>query len=81
MLFASSRTQRPTQGQRSGGVAKMIAHDRNGEVVKSYKSFVVKAWMSYLVDQHDFTPPAWLNMQLMGSVKIGGAFMCSNKLL
>ena len=58
--------------RRSG---KMNVRDRNEKVVESYKHFVVKAWLKYLVEQHDFTPPAWLTIQLMSSINIGGALV------
>ena len=58
--------------RRSG---KMNVRDRNEKVLESYKHFVVKAWLKYLVEQHDFTPPAWLTIQFMSSIKIGGALV------
>ena len=52
----------------------MNVRDRNEKVVESYKHFVVKAWLKYLVEQH-ITPPAWLTIQLISSIKIGGALV------
>ena len=54
---------------------KLATRYRNEKMVASYKDFTAQAWLKYLMEKYDFTPPKWLTMELMGSTKLGGAII------
>lgn len=50
----------------------ILKHSRGEELEKCMEEVVAEGWIRYLVDEHGFNPPAWLTLDLLGSVTISG---------